>query len=132
MQYGEDLTVERQKRQPFGFKADRIHRRMLLDGNTARPGGTLNIMLFKIKTEVIVPGSLYLSFKAKPTSTIDKAAHFVQNIGRAVVTEKHLKFKGKSATSINEYDEYKLYTNLWLSKRERKHRICREFKSLSG
>ena len=40
-EYGEDLTVERQKRQPFGFKADRIHRRMLVDG-TARPGGTAN------------------------------------------------------------------------------------------
>ena len=56
--YGEDLNVDRQKRQPFGFKAERLHRSVLVDGSTARPGGTLNIMLSKIENEVIVPGSL--------------------------------------------------------------------------
>ena len=133
LEYGKDLTVERQKRQPFGFKAERVHRSVLVDGSTARPGGTLNIMFSKIKNEVIVPGSVYLSFKAKPTSLTDKEAHFVQNLERAVVTEKNLKFNGKSATSINEYDEYKLYTDLWLSKGERKQRIyCKVLRNLSG
>ena len=130
--YGEDLTVDRQKRQPFGFKAERIHRSVLVDGSTARPGGTLNIMLSKIENEVIVPGSLYLSVKIKPMSTTDKAAHFVQNLGRALVTEKHLKFNGKPATSINEFDEYKLYTDLCLSKGERKHRILQGIQESLG
>ena len=73
-----------------------------------------------------------MSFKAKPTSTTDKAAHFVQNLGRALVTEKHLKFNGKSATSINEHDEYKLYTDLWLSKGERKHRFLQGIQESLG
>ena len=131
-EYGEDLTIERQKRKPFGFKADRIHRSVLIDGSTSRPGGTLNIMLSKIKNEVIVPGSLYVSFKAKPTSSTDKSAYFVQNLGRAIVTEKHLKFNGKPATVINEYDEYKLYTDLWLTKAERKHRILQGIQESLG
>ena len=119
-EYGRDLTIERQKRKGFGFQAKRIHRSVLQDDSTAKPGGTLNILLPKIKNELIVPGSLYLSFKAKPTSSTDKAAHFVQNLGRALVLEKQLKFNGKQATAINEHDEYKLYTDLWLSKAERK------------
>ncbi|WP_171480127.1 hypothetical protein, partial [Acinetobacter baumannii] len=36
---------------------------------------------------------------------------------------KQLKFNGKPATAFNEHDEYKLYTDLWHSKGERKHRI---------
>lgn len=122
-EYGKDLSIERQKRQSFGFKADRIHRSVLVDGSTARPSGTLNIMLSKIKNEPIVPGSMYLSFKAKPTSSADKSAHFVQNLGRALVVEKQLKFNGKPATAINEHDEYKLYSDLWLTKGERKGKI---------
>ena len=87
-------------------------------------------MLSKIKNEVIVPGSLYLSFKAKPTSSSDKAAYFVQNLGRAIVIEKQLKFNGKPATVVNEHDEYKLYSDLWLTKGEKKVKSCKGFKSL--
>ena len=131
-EYGNDMSIERQKRKSFGFKADSIHRSVLIDGSTAKPGGTLNIMLSKIKNEVIVPGSIYLSFKAKPTSSTDKAAYFVQNLGRAIVSEKQLKFNGKPATIINEHDEYKLYADLWLTKAERKHRILQGIQESLG
>jgi hypothetical protein len=131
-EYGEDLSIERQTRKGFGFKAERIHRSVLVDGSTARPGGTLNIMLSKIKNEPIVPGSMYLSFKAKLTSSTDKSAHFVQNLGRAMVVEKQLKFNGKPATVINEHDEYKLYTDLWLTNGERKGRILQGIQESLG
>ena len=130
--YGEDLDIERQKRQGMGFKAERIHRSILIDSSTARPGGMLNIMLPKIKNEPIVPGSMYLSFKGKPKSSSDQSASFVQNLGRAIVVEKHLKFNGKPATVINESDEYKLYTDLWLSKGERKERILQGIQDITG
>ena len=131
-EYGNDMSIERQKRKSFGFKAERIHCSVLVDGSTAKPGATLNIMLSKIKNEAIVLGSLYLSFKAKPTSSSDKAAYFVQNLGRAIVTEKQLKFNGKPATVINEHDEYKLYSDLWLTKAERKHRILQGIQESLG
>ena len=131
-EYGSDMSVGRQKRKSFGFKADRIHRSVLVDGGTAKPGGTLNIMLSKINNEPIVPGSLYVSFKAKPTSTSDKPAYFVQNLGRAIVTEKQLKFNGKPTTVVNEHDEYKLYADLWLTKAERKSRILQGIQESLG
>ena len=52
--YGKDIDANRQKREPYGFRANRIHRSVLIDGSTAGPGGTLNIMLSKIKNEPIV------------------------------------------------------------------------------
>lgn len=131
-EYGADLDIERQKRKSFGFKAERVHRSVLVDGSTARPGGILNIMLSKIKNEVIVPGSMYLSFKCKPTSTSDKAAYFVQNLGRAIITEKCLKFNGKTSTAINEQDEFKLYTDLWRTEAERKHCILQGIQEALG
>ena len=131
-EYSNDMSIGRQKRKSFGLKADRIHRSVLVNGSTAKPGDTLNIMLSKIKNEVIVPGSLYLSFKTKPMSSSDKAAYFVQNLGRAMVTEKQLKFNGKPATVISEHDEYKLYTDLWLTKAERKNHILQGIQESLG
>ena len=131
-EYGTDISIKREKRKPFGFKADRLHRSNLIDGSTAKPGGTLNIQFEKINHEAIVPGSMYLSFKAKLTSSSDKAAYFVQNLGGTIVTEKQLKFNGKSATLISEHDEYKLYTDLWLTKAERKNRILQGIQESLG
>ena len=76
-EYGSDMRIGRQKRKSFGFKADRLHRSNLIDGSTAKTGGTLNIQFDKIDDEAIVPGSMYISFKAKPTSISDKTAYFV-------------------------------------------------------
>ena len=131
-EYGEDMTPERQKRKPLGFKADRIHRSVLVDSSTARPGGNLNIQLHKIKNEPIVPGSMYVTFKAKPKSAKDKATTFVQNLGRAIVVEKELTFNGKRATLINEHDEYKLYCDTWLSRGQRKDRILQGIQDPDG
>ena len=80
-------------------------------------------MLSKTDGEVVVHGSMYLSFKANPTSSSDKAVYSVQNLGRAIVNEKHLKINGRSATIINDHGECKLYTDLWYTKAEWKHRI---------
>ena len=130
--YGEDLDINRQKREGMGFKAERIHRSNLLDSSTAIPGGTVTVMLPKIKNEPIVPGTMYLSFKAKPKSSSDQSASFVQNLGRAIIVEKHLKFNGKPATTIREYGDYKLYTDLWLTKGERKNRILQGIQDITG
>lgn len=121
-EYGEDNDINRQKRKPFGLKAERVHWQILSESANARPGGTLSVMVSKIANESIVPGSMYISFKAKPSSS-DKGAYFVQNLGRAIVTEKQIRFNGKRATIINEHNEYKLYTDLWLTKAQRKDRI---------
>ena len=53
-EYGKDLDIDRQVRKPFGFKADRIHRSVLIDSSNAKPGGSLKVQLHKIKNEPIV------------------------------------------------------------------------------
>ncbi|MCE2507404.1 MAG: hypothetical protein J4F36_13260 [Nitrosopumilaceae archaeon] len=129
IEYGVDLDINRQKRKPFGLRADRIHRTFPLDD--AKPGGILKVLLSKIIYEYIVPNSMYISFKAKPIST-DKATTFVQNLGRAIVNEKTLNFNGKRAIVNNNYDEYKIYCDLWLSKAERRSRILQGIQDEKG
>ena len=124
-EYGEDLDIDRQARKPFGFKADRIHRSVLVDSSNAKPGGSLEVQLHKIKNEPIAPGSLHITFKAKIVSEKDKTATFVQNLGRALIVKKKIKFNGRKAIDIDEYDEFKIYSDLWLSKGERKTKFNR-------
>ena len=131
-EYGKDLDIDRQVRKPFGFKADRIHRSVLVDSSNAKPGGSLNVQLHKIKNEPIIPGSLHITFKAKIISEKDRTSSFVQNLGRALIVEKELTFNGKRATVINEYDEFKIYSDLWLSKGERKDRVKQGIQSENG
>ena len=131
-EYGNDIDIDRQVRKPFGFKADRVHRSVLVDSSNAKPGGSLNIQLHKIKNEPIIPGSLHITFKAKIVSEKDKTATFVQNLGRALIVEKELTFNGKRATIINEFDQFKIYSDLWLSKGERKARILQGIQSENG
>lgn len=130
--YGEDIDLNREYRKPFGFKADRIHRSVLIDSSTARPGGNINVLISKIKDELIIPGSMYISFKCKPTSTTDKSAYFVPNLGRAIVKGKELLFNGKRAMEYVEYGEYKLYRDLWLTKGERKERILQGIQDVTS
>lgn len=120
--YGKDLNINRQKRQPFGFKAHRMHRRQLVGSGEKKPGEMINIKFSGIKGEVTVPGSAYLSFKAKITGS-DKTAYFVPNLGRALVKEKELKFSGAKSTSATNYDEFKIYSDLWLEEKERREKI---------
>lgn len=122
-EYGTDLTTYRQKRTPLGFKADRIHRTQPINTGTEVPGGQLVVKLPKIAGEVIAPGSMYVSFKATPVSSTDKAATFVKNLGRAIQMRKEVKFNGRPATETNGYGEFKLYSDLWLPEHDRKERV---------
>jgi len=123
MEYGKDLDTERSNRTPFGFQADRIHRRVMIGDGKQRAGETLNIPFKKIKNEVIVPGSVYVSFNAKPMSSTDKSTYFVPNLGRAIVQEKELYFNGEKAIDVVRCSDFYLYKDLWLRKKERDERI---------
>ena len=48
------------------------------------------------------------------------------------MTERQLKFNGKATTTVKEHDEYKLYTDLWLIKAERKSRILQGIQESLG
>ena len=88
-----------------------------------KPGENLIVNFGKIEHEPHVPGTLHLTFKAKPVSSSDKSAYFVQNLGRAIVTEKDILFNGKRSKTEVSIDEYNLYKDCWLHEDVRKEMI---------
>ena len=72
---------------------------------------------------MIVPGSLYISFKLDVKSEKDKKRTIVQNIGRKIVKKMVILFKGKEIVSIEDYDELFTYFDFFLSKKEKTRRI---------
>ena len=118
--YGKDINPNRGNRTGFAFKSPRIHRRVLVEQGPIKPGEKLMISFGKIEHEPHVPGSLHLTFKAKPVSSTDKSAYFVQNLGRALVVEKDILFNGKRSKSEVSIDEYNMYKDCWLHEDERK------------
>ena len=67
---------------------------------------------------VIVPESLYLSFKIVLTSS-DAARSIVNNIGRNIIEQFFVRLGGNNLIEFNNYDRHKCYQDLWLSATER-------------
>ena len=63
--------------------------------------------------DVIIPGTANLSFNIKLDSTADKNRTLVSNIGRAIVKKLAVKFEGNEILSIDDYDVFACYRDLW-------------------
>ena len=73
--------------------------------------------------DVIVPGMVNLSFNIELTSTTDPKRMLVSNIGRAIITKLAVKFKGNEMLSIDNFDIFLCYPDLWKTKLEKKNAI---------
>ena len=69
--------------------------------------------------DVIIPGTENLSFNIELTSTADPNRTLVSNIGRAIVKMLAVKFKGNEILSIDNYDVFACYQDLWKIKSEK-------------
>ena len=73
--------------------------------------------------DVIFPGMLNLSFNIKLTSTTDSNRTLVSNIGRAIIKKLAVKFEGNEILSIDNYDVFACYRDLWKTKSEKRNAI---------
>ena len=69
---------------------------------------------------VIIPGTVNLSFKIELTSTIDANRTLVSNIGRAIVKKLAVKFEGNEIMTVDDYDTFACYQDLWKTKSEKR------------
>ena len=69
---------------------------------------------------MIVPGSIYISFKLDAKSVKDKKRTIVPNIGRKIMKKMVISFEGKEIVSIEDYDELFTYFDFFLSKKTRR------------
>ena len=73
--------------------------------------------------DVIIPGKANPSFNIELTSTTDPNRTLMSNIGRAIIKKLAVKFEGNEILSIDNYDVFACYQDLWKTKSEKRNAI---------
>ena len=73
--------------------------------------------------DVIAPGTANLSFNIELSSTVDANRMLVSNNGRAIVKKLAVKFEGNEILSVDNYDLFACYQDLWKTKSEKRNAI---------
>ena len=73
--------------------------------------------------DIIIPGMVDLSFNIDLSSTADPKRTLVSNIGRAIIKKLVVKFEGNEILSIDDFDIFACYQDLWKTKSEKRDAI---------
>ena len=73
--------------------------------------------------DVIIPGTANLSFNIELSSTVDANRTLVSNIGRGIIKKLAVKFEGNEIVSIDNFDIFACYQDLWKTKSEKRNAI---------
>ena len=124
MEYGNKLNPECLLRTSHGIKGTRqkviaTHNSSEIDQN--------QLLLVRFPNlgsgDVIVPGTANFSFSIELTSTADPKRIFMSNIGRAIVKKLAVKFEGNEILSIDDFDIFACYRDLWKTASEKNNAV---------
>ena len=73
-----------------------------------------------------------LSFHIKLDSNDDKNRTLVSNIGRVIIKKLAVKFEGDEILSINDFDVFACYRDLWKTKLEKRNTVRQSIISNDG
>ena len=82
--------------------------------------------------DVIIPGMVNLSFNIELTSAVDADRTLMSKIGRAIVKVLAVKFEGNEIMSIDNFDVFACYQDLWKTKSEKRNAIQQGIISADG
>ena len=82
--------------------------------------------------DVVIPGTANLSFNIELSSTVDTNRTLVSNIGRAIIKRLAVKFEGNEIMSIDNFNVFACYRDLWKTKSEKGNAICQSIISDEG
>ena len=82
--------------------------------------------------DIIIPGMANLSFNIELTFTVDANRTLVSNIGRAIMKKLAVKFEGNEIMSVDDYDLFACYRDLWKTKSEKRNAIGQGIISTDG
>ena len=124
MEYGKRLNPERSFRTPKVTEG--IRQKVIVTHNLSEFGQN-QLLLVRFPNlgsdDVIIPGMVNLSFKVELTSTTDPNRTLVSNMGRAIIKKLAVKFEGNEILSIDNYDVFACYQDLWKTKSEKHNTI---------
>ena len=130
--YGNKLNPERSLRIPKGIEGKRqkvivTHNPSEIDQNQMLEVRFPNLG----RDDVIVPGTVKLSFNISLNSS-DVNRTLVSNIGRAIVKKLVVKFEGNEILSIDDYDIFACYRDLWKTSSEKMNAVRQGIISSGG
>ena len=73
--------------------------------------------------DVIIPRMANLSFNIELTSAVDANRTLVSNIGRVIIKNLAVKFEGNEIMSVDDFDVFACYRDLWKTKSEKRNAI---------
>ena len=82
--------------------------------------------------DIIIPGMANLSFNTELTSTAGPKRMLVSNVGRAIIKKLAVKFEGNEIMSIDDYDIFTCYRDLWKTGSEKHNAISQGIISGDG
>ena len=125
MEYGKRLNPELSLRTPKGIKGTR--QKVIVTHNPSEIDQA-QVLLVRFPNlgsdDVIIPGTANLSFNTELTSAVDANRTLVSNIGRAIVKKLAVKFEENEIMSVDDFDVFACYQDLWKTKSEKRNAIC--------
>ena len=124
MEYGKRLNPERSLRTPKGIKGTR--QKVIITHNPSEIDQAQELLVRFPNLgsdDVIIPGMANLSFNIELTSAIDANRTLVSNIGRAIVKKLAVKFEWNEIMSMDNFDVFACYRDLWKTKSEKGNAI---------
>ena len=110
MEYGKRLYPERSLRTPKGIKGTR--QKVIVTHNPSEIDQA-QLLLVRFPNlgsdDIIIPGTMKLSFNVELTSTSDPNRTLVSNIGRAIIKKLAVKFEGNEIMSVDDFDVFACY-----------------------
>ena len=122
--YGEKLDPGHSLRTATGIKGMRQKVIITHNPNEIDQNPLLLVRFLNLgNDEVIVPGTVYLSFNIKLDSTNDKNRKLVSNIGKAIIKKLAVRSEGNEISSTDHYYVFACCRDLWKTKSEKRNAI---------
>ena len=124
MEYRKRLNQEHSLRTPKGIKGTR--QKVIVTHNPSEIDQAQELLVRFPNLgsdDIIIPGRANLSFNVGLTSAVDANRTLVSNIGRAIVKKLAVKFEGNEVMSVDNFDMFACYRDLWKTKSEKRNAI---------
>ena len=125
MEYRKRLNPEHSLRTPKGIKGTR--QKVIVTHNPSEIDQAQELLVRLPNLggdDVIIPGTTNISFNIELTSAVDTNRTLVSNIGRAIIKKLAVKFEGNEIMSVDDFDVFACYQDLWKTKSEKRNAIC--------
>ena len=124
MEYGKRLNPEHSLRTPKGIKGTR--QKVIVAHNPSEIDQAQELLVrFPIlgSDDVIIQEMVNLSFSIELTCAVDADRTLLSDVGRAIIKKLAVKFEGNEIMSMDDFNVFACYRDLWKTKSEKRNAI---------